>query len=281
MNRIEKVTRIIDIIESNLTQKLDLEQIADKVHYSKYQMHRVFSQTVGLTIHDYVRRRQLTEAAKLLVFSSQPIIDIALASGYESQQAFTDIFSAMYKIPPSRYRENEKFYPLQLRFEFQGTYAMLEKKERARMDIRLATEADVPCVMELVRLIVDGFPYLDETEYVRELKQKIAGGQALVMKDGETAVGILLFSREDGSIDFMGSHPLYRKKGIPRALLDRLMGEWMKDRKISITTFREGDRADNGQREEIKSLGFAEAELLVEYGYPTQRFTLDGEGGQG
>ena len=28
MNRIEKVTRIIDIIESNLTLKLDLEQIA-------------------------------------------------------------------------------------------------------------------------------------------------------------------------------------------------------------------------------------------------------------
>ena len=37
--------------------------------YSKYHLHRIFSDAVGLTIHDYVQRRQLTEAAKLLVDS--------------------------------------------------------------------------------------------------------------------------------------------------------------------------------------------------------------------
>ena len=45
-------------------------------------------------------------------------------------------------------------------------------------------------------------------------------------------------------------------------------------REISITTFRQGDKADTGQREAYKRLGFAEAELLTEFGYPTQRFTL-------
>ena len=43
---------------------------------------------------------------------------------------------------------------------------------------------------------------------------------------------------------------------------------------MTITTYREGDKADTGQRQEIKKLGFAEAELLVEFGYPTQRFVL-------
>ena len=38
-----------------------------------------------------------------------------------------------------------------------------------------------------------------------------------------------------------------------------------------------GDKADTGYRKEIKGLGFAEAELLVEYGYPTQRFILQQE----
>ena len=33
------------------------------------------------------------------------------------------------------------------------------------------------------------------------------------MKDRGSAIGIMLFSYENGSIDFMGSHPLYRKKG--------------------------------------------------------------------
>ena len=48
-------------------------------------------------------------------------------------------------------------------------------------------------------------------------------------------------------------------------------------RPVSITTFREGDKADTGQRAEYKRLGFAESELLTEFGYPTQRLILPPE----
>lgn len=95
MNRNKSVEEAINFIEKYLTEKLDLDIVADSVHYSKYHLHRMFTNTVGLTIHDYVQRRQLTEAAKLLVFSDKTILDIALNAGYESQQAFTDIFKAM------------------------------------------------------------------------------------------------------------------------------------------------------------------------------------------
>ena len=98
MKRIDKVMEVIGFIEDNLTEKLELDEIAEEVHYSKYHLHRVFSDTVGLTIHEYIKRRQLTEAAKLLVFSDRPIIEIALLAGYKSQQAFTTIFTDMYKI---------------------------------------------------------------------------------------------------------------------------------------------------------------------------------------
>lgn len=54
------------------------------------------------------------------------------------------------------------------------------------------------------------------------------------------------------------------------------MDELLKGKDISITTYREGDRADTGHREAILDMGFAEAELLVEFGYPTQRFVLRG-----
>ena len=67
------------------------------------------------------------------------------------------------------------------------------------------------------------------------------------------------------------------KIGVPKAMLDKVMKELLKGKEISITTYREGDKADTGYRKEIKGLGFAEAELLVEYGYPTQRFILQQE----
>ena len=111
---IYNIEKVIDFIENNLNGKLDLETVANAVHYSKYHIHRMFTDVVGMTIHDYALRRQLTEAAKLLVFSDKAIIDIALICGYESQQAFTVAFKAMYKLPPAEYREMQEFYPLQL-----------------------------------------------------------------------------------------------------------------------------------------------------------------------
>ncbi|RGZ00428.1 AraC family transcriptional regulator [Clostridium sp. AM58-1XD] len=274
MRYIDEVSSAIEFIEANLEKKLDLDMVSTAVHYSKYHLHRVFSSTVGMTMHEYIQRRQLTEAAKLLVFSSRPIIDIALLSGYESQQAFTNVFTAMYKLSPSKYRESEKFYPLQLKFNLEGSYDMLNGKDEILWEIRFANEEDIPCWMELVRLVIDGFPHLYEEEYIAVLKQKMNTKQALILKDGQTAVGILLFSYDQGSIDFMGCHPLYRKMGIPRAFLNKVMRELLKGKDITITTYREGDKADTGQRREIKGLGFAEEELLTEYGYPTQRFIL-------
>lgn len=177
----------IRYIEENLSQKLELGMIADALHYSKFHLHRSFAKTVGLTLHDYIRRRQMTEAARLLAFSKEPILQIALTSGYESQQAFTDAFKAMYK-----------------------------------------------------------------------------------------AAGVMAFS-DSGNIDFLAMHPQYRNAGITKLFLDKLTGELLCGREISITTYRAGDKADTGYREIWGSLGFAEAELLVEFGYPTQRFILHRE----
>jgi AraC-like DNA-binding protein len=276
-NNIKNTELAIEYIEAHLTEKIDIGIVANAVHYSKHHFHHMFTNTIGLTLHDYIQRRKLTEAAKLLVFSDKPILDIALIAGYESQQAFTNVFTSMYKQPPSKYRDNEKFYPLQSKFEFEGGYEMLNNEEDSQWNIDYASEEDIPCWMALVHLVIDGFPHLDENEYIQVLKQRIRTGQALILKDNEIAIGAMLFSYKTGSIDFLGTHPLYRRKGIPKAFLDKVLGELLTEKDISITTYRDGDKADTGYRKAIMDLGFAEAELLVEFGYPTQRFVLPKE----
>ncbi len=268
---IQTVMAAIDCIESRLHEKPDLETVAAAVHYSKYHFHRMFTDTVGLTIHDYVQRRQLTEAAKRLVFSDRPILEIALAAGYESQQSFTDIFTAMYKKSPRRYREEEKFYPLQLRYILNEHPAALRVNDW-REQIVPAVKEDIPGWMELVRLVIDGFPHLQEEQYLKQLREAIRCGQALILKDADTTIGIMVFRRATGSIDFLGIHPQYRKSGIAKAFCEKARQELAPSMQISVTTFRAGDRADTGHRAIWQSLGFTEAELLVEFGYPTQRF---------
>lgn len=268
---IYNIEKVIDFIENNLNEKLVLETVANAVHYSKYHIHRMFADIVGMTIHDYVLRRQLTEAAKLLVFSNKPIIDIALVCGYESQQAFTVAFKAMYKLPPAEYRELQEFYPLQFAFTLQRNMNSMGFNTG---DIHFATKKDIAAWLELVRLVIDGYPHLDEYDYIQKLNDCIEQKQALIMKNGDTAIGIMAFSYDTGSIEFFGIHPQYRKTGIAKTFLDKLMLDILPDREISVTTFRNGDRADTGHREALQKLGFAERELLVEFGYPTQRFVL-------
>jgi len=142
------IEAVIEYIEEHLDGKLELETVANAVHYSKFHLHRLFTDTVGMTIHDYVGRRQLTEAAKLLVFSDKPIIEIAFICGYESQQAFTTAFKSMYKMPPAEYRNRQTFYPLQLRFSL---YRKSVATDFSKANIRLAVMADIKVNCNILR----------------------------------------------------------------------------------------------------------------------------------
>lgn len=279
MKNLEAVIAAIEYIEAHLSdEKIDLDTVADAVHYSKYHLHRIFSDTVQLTIHDYVQRRQITEAAKLLTFSDKAIIDISILAGYDSQQAFSNVFKAMYKQSPLEFRKNEVFYPLQLKFNFEDRREIVRNPvTESTRTIRFATETDIPSWIELARLSIDGFPYWDEAGHTAALKRYIAEKGALLMIEGGTSIGGMLLGHETGSIDFLAVHPLHRKQGVVRDFLDAALAELIENKEISITTFREGDKADTGYRKALKELGFAEAELLTEFGYPTQRMVLPRE----
>lgn len=269
MDRIELVTSIINYIESNLDEKLDLDKISQAMHYSKYHMHRQFALTVGMTIRDYVHRRQLTEAAKLLVFSDMSIIQIALMYGYESQRAFSLAFKLMYKTSPAHFRRSRSFYPLQLRWHFCSDANCVEFTED---EIRLAVKSDLNAWLRLAEMVVDGYPHMDEIKYRDDIIKYIDANTALVLYDGRVLVGALAYSNVTGSIDFFGVHPQYRELYLHNLFLNVLTKKYLAGRVISMTTFREGDKADTGYRKLLKQLGFVERELLVEFDYPTQRF---------
>ena len=69
-------------------------------------------------------------------------------------------------------------------------------------------DRDIPSWMELLRLVVDGYPVLDETDYLHKLKIFIRNRQALVLKDGDLLIGALAFGVLPCSIEFMGIHPV-------------------------------------------------------------------------
>lgn len=117
-NNIEEIAAVIDYIEEHLMEeRLDLESIAAAFNYSRYHLHRMFASVTGFPMHTYLMRRRLTEAARRLVFSEEPVLEIALASGYETQRSFSRAFQKYFKHSPSQYRKKGDFFPLQLKYD--------------------------------------------------------------------------------------------------------------------------------------------------------------------
>lgn len=112
----ETIRKVIDFIEENLDGNLDLDTIANSVSYSKFHLNRMFFEIVGCTIHKYIQKRRLSEAARELIYSNKSILDISLDSGYETQQSFTLAFKKLYNMSPQVYRKMKNYMPIELKF---------------------------------------------------------------------------------------------------------------------------------------------------------------------
>ena len=94
----------------------------------------------------------------------------------------------------------------------------VKREKEVSYDICFAAEEDIPCWMELVKSWWSTVSLICRRKHIdRCCGKKIKVKEALILKDEETAIGIMLFTSETGSIDFMACHPLYKKKGIPKA----------------------------------------------------------------
>lgn len=279
INKIKIINEIIDYIENHLYENLSIDDISKVMNYSKYHLHRLFSNIVGVTIHDYINRRRLTESAEFLVFTDKSIIEIALNSGYESQQAFSNAFKDMYKISPKKFRERKSFYPLQLRFFIGKDFINLKYEIFTPEDIDIVSKDDIEKCMDLVKLVVDGFPGFEQAQYMESLIEHIQNKEAFIIKYNDNAIAVMFYSIQKGNIDFLAVHPKYNKREILITFISKIFNDLSSNREmISITTFREGDKADRGYRELLLTLGFIESDLLTEFGYPTQKMILKRKG---
>lgn len=135
----------------------------------------------------------------------------------------------MYKKSPNQYQKAGQFYPLQLRYILNNQPTKISKEIDWQRDIIFAADNDIPAWMYLLSLVVDGFPCLNENEYLEQLKQCISQKKAMIMKDENTIIGAMVFRGGTGSIDFLGIHPQYSKKDISKAFMQKALGELLKD----------------------------------------------------
>lgn len=99
------IERAIAYIEAHLNEKIGLNEVAKETGYSYYHMTRLFSSVLGESVGHYINRRRLYNASEKLIHSDQKIIDIAFDCGFESAEAFSRAFKAVFGCSPADYRK--------------------------------------------------------------------------------------------------------------------------------------------------------------------------------
>ncbi|MGD0920071.1 MAG: helix-turn-helix transcriptional regulator [Thermodesulfobacteriota bacterium] len=89
MDYFDRVQKSIDFIESQITEKIELDEIAKEAYFSLFHFHRIFHALVGDSVKEYIRNRRMSLAGRELATSHIKVIDVALKYGYETPEAFT------------------------------------------------------------------------------------------------------------------------------------------------------------------------------------------------
>ena len=132
---IEGFQESIDFMEQNMTEDLDIEEIAGKAALSPFYYQRIFGALCGMTVGEYIRARRMTLAAQELNRKDVKVIDVAVKYRYDSPDSFTKTFQKFHGITPSQAREPgaplRSFAPLHIRITMEGgsmlDYNIVEK----------------------------------------------------------------------------------------------------------------------------------------------------------
>ncbi len=104
---LDQIRRALAAIEEHLDRPLAMAELARRAGYSPWHFQRVFMALVDESVASYVRRRRLTEAARMLRSEpEQRLLDVALAVGFESHEAFTRAFRRESGHTPSGFRNH-------------------------------------------------------------------------------------------------------------------------------------------------------------------------------
>lgn len=92
-------------IEDNFDKQIKLKDIADSVHLSEIYFHNIFTESIGISPHQYLINCRIENAKKLLWNTNIPICEVAEKAGLGCQQYLNKVFKRETNMTPAAYRK--------------------------------------------------------------------------------------------------------------------------------------------------------------------------------
>ena len=99
------VVKIKEIINGTSIESIPtIKELCKILSLSRYQIHTIFEKNEGIGILEYIQRKKMEQAKKLLKETDKSILHISNEIGYENPSKFSRAFKKYYGILPSKYK---------------------------------------------------------------------------------------------------------------------------------------------------------------------------------
>ena len=95
-----KLAEAVSLMEANIEEPMTLDELSHHVGLSRRQLERLFQRYLHCVPTRYYLELRLERARQLLLQTSMPIVDIALACGFISAPHFSKCYRDTFSLPP-------------------------------------------------------------------------------------------------------------------------------------------------------------------------------------
>lgn len=107
----EKLVKDICLyIDNNINDSLTIDEIASEFHFNKFHLMRKFKENTGLTINQYMNNRKIQNSMHALTYTDDSMLKIALNNGFNSLEYFSEQFTKIVGLSPSKFRNFSLVY---------------------------------------------------------------------------------------------------------------------------------------------------------------------------
>lgn len=100
------VSEIINIIDESIYKKISVDEICQRLNYSRAYISKVFKTATGYTLLDYILKKKIHEAKKLIRDNGHNFTQISEMLAFENPHYFSTVFKRVTNMSPSEYKNS-------------------------------------------------------------------------------------------------------------------------------------------------------------------------------
>jgi AraC-like DNA-binding protein len=106
---IRYVAQFQQLVEHDFRDQHDVEYYADKLCITSNYLNKVVKQTLGMTTKQFILSRIMTEAKRMLDYTSLSVAEISQQLNFDTSTYFVRLFHRVEGVTPSQYRDKNYF----------------------------------------------------------------------------------------------------------------------------------------------------------------------------